>query len=108
MPGAGAYTRPSGGATERRQSESAKTASGNDGGDSTTEGPREISVLQNKCEGLKAEIPFQTMGARLSNHCGGAFLAEKIGDNPSRAGYRQILGVTGPIHQFMGIGKWRR
>jgi hypothetical protein len=34
-------------------------------------------------------------------------LVEKIGDNPGRSGYRQILCVASPIDQLMRIGKRR-
>ncbi len=32
-------------------------------------------------------------------------MAEKIGDNPRRSSYRQILGIAGPTDDFMWIGE---
>ena len=33
------------------------------------------------------------------------FLSEKIGNDPGRSGYREILCVAGPIEHFVDVGK---
>jgi hypothetical protein len=58
-------------------------------------------------DGIPGSIPKVRLLLLLGCCTPELILAEKIGDNPRRSGYRQILRVAGPIDHFMWIGERR-